>query len=105
MWTLAGDLYGAQADCESVSIIIVEIADHFFSYRGGTIDVFVRGQNAHFQMRCSGDRDSADFPSSLDSEVTDELASLVAQHGGTLVCESDGYELVVTFPQSPADQE
>lgn len=100
-WTHDGDLSEAHADCKSVSVMIVEIVDHFFSYRGGTISVFAKGQNAHFQMRLSGDHKAEDFISGLDADVTDELASLVAQHGGTLVCESDAHELLVTFPRVP----
>jgi hypothetical protein len=81
--------------------MIAEIVDHFFSYRGGTVSAFIKGHNAHFQMRLSGDHDAEDCVSGLDADVTDELASLVAQYGGTLVCESDGRELMVTFPRVP----
>lgn len=99
-WTLDGDDCCFQADAKAVSIIIVEIADHFFSLAGGTITAFAGEGNACFKMQRSADNESADRPSGMDAEVNDELTAIVARFGGALNCGPDGRCLAVTFPQS-----
>ena len=100
VWTLDGDDCCFQADAGAVSIIIVEIADHFFSLWGGTIKAFAHGGNACFQMQRSCDTDAATRQAGMDAEMNEELAAIVARFGGALNYGPDGRNLDVTFPQA-----
>ena len=101
-WAFDGEDCSSLADAQAVSIIIVEVADRFFSLGGGTVKAFAGGGNACFQMQRSCDTETAHRPPALDAEVNDELAAIVARYGGTLVLGPDGLELLATFPQDPA---
>ena len=94
-WCFDGPDCRIHADAESVSIIIAELADHFFSHGQGVVKAFTSEGNACFQMR----RTAATESRELDAAVTDELSALVARYGGTLTCGGDGQELTVAFPQ------
>ena len=94
-WRFDGPDCRIHADAESVSIIIAELADHFFSQGQGVVKAFTSEGNACFQMR----RTAATESREVDAAVTEELSALVARYGGTLTCGGDGQELTVAFPQ------
>ena len=92
-WCFDGPDCRIDADAESVSIIIAELADHFFSQGQGVVKAFTSEGNACFQMR----RTAATESRELDADVTDELSALVARYGGTLTCGGGGQELTVAW--------
>ena len=101
VWAFDGDDCCSLADGQAVCVIIIELADHFFSLGGGTIKAFARGGDACFQMQRSCDNESAQRTPAIDTEVNGELISVVAHLGGALTFGPDGLELLVTFPQAP----
>ncbi len=100
-WEFDGDDCSFRADEQAVSVLVVEIADHFFSVGGGTIRAFAGGGNACFQMVRSCDNESANRQAGMDAEVNDELVAIVALFGGALTYGPDGRDLLVTFPKAP----
>jgi hypothetical protein len=99
VWSMDGGDCRFYADAQAVSVLVVEIADHFFRRGGGTIHGFARDGSVCFQMRHPADSTSERYPSSLATEIKSELSSIVVRYGGFLVGEVDGNSVEVAFPQ------
>lgn len=100
-WSFDGAECYFHADTQAASVIIVEIADHWFANAGGAIKAYACGGKVCFQMRRADAEDPEDSQPGLPAEVGDELSSLVSRFGGTLRCGTQVPELEVTFPAAP----
>jgi len=97
-WTVNGDEAWLQVDPQAVSVLILEIADHWFLSGPGTVDSSASAGKISFQMRRMLDGSS---PDGLAADVSAELNATVTRYGGTLICGLLRSELTVTFPQAP----
>jgi len=97
-WTLNGDEAWLQVDPQAVSVLILEIADHWFMSGCGTVHSSTSAGKISFQMRRMLDDPLAD---GLAADVSAELNATVTRYGGTLICGLLRSELIVTFPQAP----
>jgi hypothetical protein len=93
-----GDEAWLQVDPQAVSVLILEIADHWFLSGPGTVDSSASAGKISFQMRRMLDGSS---PDGLAADVSAELNATVTRYGGTLICGLLRSELTVTFPQAP----
>jgi hypothetical protein len=89
-----------RGDPQAVSVMMVEIADHWFAHCDGTINGYAREGNICLQMQRNVTARPAQTVPPMDPEVHDELAWLVTYYGGTLVGGVAGPELMVRFPQA-----
>ncbi len=97
-WTQNGDEACFQVDVQAVSILLVEIADHWFVSGCGTVESFAGAGKINFQMRRRQDDPSGD---GLPVDVRAELHATVKRYGGSLICGVSKCEIAVTFTQAP----
>lgn len=98
-WSFDGADCWFSRDSQAISVLVVEIADHWFARSGGTVAAYACDNCACFEMRHASE--SKQNPPKMEIDVRDELASVVERFGGVLVGEVGGAKLTVTFPLTP----
>ncbi len=96
VWSFDGTEAWLHAAPEAISVLVVEIADHWFAHGGGTIKVSASDGCACFQMQHTDDAER-DQPL-MEVGVQEELAALLARLGGVWVGVVSGTILTVTLP-------
>ena len=101
-WTLEGADCWFDADAQAVSVMLVEIADHWFALVGGSIKASACGGNVCFKMQRTMNANPEEGLPGLAAGITDELNAVVTRYGGKLICGAEGRELEVNFPANPS---
>jgi hypothetical protein len=101
-WSVEGGGFRISVDAMAVSVIVAEIADHFFAMGGGSIIAKADGVQACLSMERTVDDDQMMRLTAADAEAREELISIVARHAGELKFDAAGRKLTLSFPVVPS---
>ena len=100
-WLVEGEDCLIRMDAVAVSVMVAEIADHFFSLGGGTITATADETGACIRMHRVGDDALSEPLAAVDEEAWAELMATAARQGGGLEFAAAGRELTLTFQLAP----